>query len=205
MSVVTEFEGLNGLEDYFKFFPNRTARAARLAINTVLNRSGIKMLRADVGNKVNFPDNYLKGDRLAVKQNATEANLVGIVRARQTPTSLARFAAPGTPLGSRGGAGVRVAVKRGQSTFLRNAWLVRLRKGASLTQDNYNIGIAVRLKPGEKLNKTTSHRAWLIPDVVALLYGPSVDQVFRDVAEEDGQKVLGLVSDEFFRQFERLK
>jgi hypothetical protein len=82
---------------------------------------------------------------------------------------------------------------------------VRLRKGASLTQDNYNVGLAVRLKPGERLsNKTAAHKSWLIPDSVALLYGPSVDQIFRDVAGDISEPVAALVADQFFRQFARL-
>ena len=97
-------------------------------------------------------------------------------------------------------------VKNGQSAYLRSAWLVRLRKGASLTEDNYNVGLAVRVKPGDTIaGKHSKHTAWLNPEhTVALLYGPSVDQVFRDVADDNGPKLLNLVANEFFRNFERL-
>lgn len=204
-NIITEFTGLDAAADYFQLMPERTAKAARLAINTVINRSGMRLIQDEMYADVNFPKNYLKGDRLAVTELATENKLVGAIKARKRATSLARFAAPGTPLGSRAGAQVRVMVNAGQGVTLRNAWLVRLRKGASLTEDNYNIGLAVRLHPGEKLNKKTAHHSWLVPDQVALLYGPSVDQVFKDVAEETGPRILDLTSAEFFRQFERLQ
>jgi hypothetical protein len=44
----------------------------------------------------------------------------------------------------------------------------------------------VRLKPGEQavMGKKTTHQSWLVPGRVALLYGPSVDQVFRQVADD---------------------
>jgi len=128
-----------------------------------------------------------------------------VILARKRATSLARFAAPGTPLGLRKGSSVTVQVKRGSRTVLRNAWLVRLRRGASMSEDNFNVGLAVRLKPGESLgNKKSAHKSWLIPNQVALLYGPSVNQVFDDVAESQGPEILNLVATEFFRQFDRL-
>ena len=89
--------------------------------------------------------------------------------------------------------------------MLKNAWLERLNKGASLTEDNYNVGLAVRLKPGERLlNKRATHKSWLVKDKVALLYGPSVDQVFSSVADDVIPEMGELMSTEFFRQFARL-
>lgn len=205
MTIVSEFEGLGDLGDYFKSFPARTRRAARLAINQVVKREGLKAIREEMLDQVNFPKNYLTGDRLGISQYATETNLEAVVKARKRATSLARFASPGTPIGSRRGSGVTVRVSRGGSQYLKSAWLVRLRRGASLTEDNYNVGLAVRVQPGDKiLGKHSAHSSWLVPGHVALLYGPSVEQVFRDVAETEGPQILKLVGDEFFRQFDRL-
>lgn len=204
--VVSEFEGLDEAESYFRAMPKRSARAARLAINQTITRSGMKTVQDEMYDQIAFPKGYLKdGDRLRVARYATEANLLGVIAGRKRATSLARFAAPGTPLGSKARAGVQVTVRRGQSIMLRNAWLVRLNKGASLTEDNFNVGLAVRVGDGESVTgKFSKHQSWLIPGSVALLYGPSVDQVFADVAEEKGPEVLNQVADEFFRQFERM-
>lgn len=204
--IVSDFEGLDGLQDYFRAMPKRSARAARLAINTTISRKGMALIQDEMYDEVNFPKNYLKGDRLYVSRYATETSLQGVILGRKRATSLARFAAPGTPIGIQGGSGVRVMVKRGSSVALRNAWLVRLRRGASLTEDQFNVGLAIRLRPGETAvtGKTTTHSSWLVPGEVALLYGPSVNQVFAGVAEETGPEILKLVADEFFRQFDRL-
>jgi hypothetical protein len=43
----------------------------------------------------------------------------------------------------------------------------------------------------------------LAPNVF-LLYAPSVDQVFRSVAETETPAVLDMMGNEFFRQFARL-
>lgn len=208
MTVITELEGLTDIESYFKAAPAVTRRAARLSINKVLASTGLKMLRDEMYDQVNFPNGYLNGDRLRVSKRATENNLEGSIIARKRATSLARFVAPGTPIGSTPSkpTTIKVMVKNGKSAYLRSAWLVRLRKGASLTEDNYNVGLAVRVKAGDSIaGKFSKHTAWLNPEhTVALLYGPSVDQVFRDVAEDDGPKLLTMVADEFFRNFTRL-
>lgn len=207
MTISSTFEGMDGLQDYFKVFPDRTKRALRLAINRTITREGMKLITEEMYDQVNFPRNYLKGNRLFVKQYAKESNLEGVILGRKRATSLARFASPGTPIGSRpGGSGVTVAVKRGSGVRMANAWLVRLRAGASLSEDQFNIGLAVRLKPGESLSgKYSTHKSWLIPGVVALLYGPSVNQVFDDVAESQGAEILDIAGTEFFRQFDRIK
>ena len=74
------------------------------------------------------------------------------------------------------------------------AFLVRLK--------NNNIGLAVRLKPGEVLQN--SEKAVRLDNNVYLLYGPSVDQVFRSVADDKTPKILSDVTAEFLRQFARL-
>lgn len=205
IAVESTFEGLDEMQQYLVSFPQRTPRAARLAINTVISRKGMKLIQDEMYDQVAFPKNYLKGDRLFVRQFASEANLTGIILGRKRATSLARFAAPGTPIGSQARAGVRVMVSRGSTAFLRNAWLVRLRRGASLTEDNFNIGLAIRLGSGERVTgKFSKHKSWLVPGQVALLYGPSVNQVFDDVAEDTGPEILNMVSAEFSRQFDRM-
>lgn len=208
MTIITEFEGLGDLELYFRSLPDLSKRAMRLAINTTVGRAGLKYLTEEMYSQVAFPAGYLKGDRLGVTRYATENNLEAVITGRKRATSLARFAAPGTPLGSRRGGGVTVTVRRGKTKTFTTGWLVRLRRGKSLTEDNYNVGLAVRVKQGDSIiGKHSAHQAWLNPQhTVALLYGPSVDQVFAGVIgnHRSAQHVLDMVAKEFIRQFDRL-
>jgi hypothetical protein len=205
MSIYTEIIALQDATEFIGGITQNNAQAAKLAINQILQRGGMSLIQQTMYSQIGFPSNYLSGDRLRVSKFATEKDLEGAILARKRATSLARFAAGGTPVGSRTRLGVRVQVKKGNSTIMKGAWLVRLNKGASLTEDQFNIGLAIRLKPGESVpDKHTTHQSWLIPGVVALLYGPSVDQVFRGVADQVGPKIGELVATEFFRQFARL-
>lgn len=209
MTVTTEFEGIFDAEIYFRTAPDRTKRAMRLAINQVTQRKALPLITRQMYQQIGFPKGYLSGDRLAITRYATENNLEAVITGRKRATSLARFASPGTPIGSRANTGVSVTVKTGSgSTMLKRAWLVRLRKGTSLTEDNFNVGLAVRVNKGDSIiGKHSAHQAWLNPQhTVALLYGPSVDQVFSGVIGEQttSDQVLAALAEEFFRQFTRL-
>lgn len=208
MSVETELIGLENLQEFFRSTPGIFKKAARLAINQVVSRGGMKAITNEMYDQIAFPRGYLKGDRLRISQYAKESNLEAVIIARHRPTSLARFASPGTPLGTIPGvnSSVKVSVKNGSSTRLRNAWLIRLRRGASLTKDQYNVGLVMRVKEGDSIGgKHDMHQAWFNPEhTLALLYGPSVDQVFKDVAGDQSRPILDMLSTEFFRQYERL-
>lgn len=200
--VDVDIAGLDKLVQYFETMPQTSAQAASMAINQIASRGGLKLARESIYDQINFPQGYLEGDRLRVEKFAKPEDLEAVIIGRKRATSLARFA-QGAGLGVKGG--VRVAVHKGNEKLMRRAWLVRLRKGASLTQDNYNVGLALRINPGEQIDsKFSAHQAWLVPGRVALLYGPSVDQIFRDVAEDIAPKVGDMVADEFLRQFERI-
>lgn len=195
MSVSVIAEALSEVADYFEKLPEVATQAAALAINTVSQREALPMIRSEMRDQLNFPEGYLEtGNRLSVVRKATRNTLSATIRGRDRATSLARFRTGGqTPVNTRG-RGVRLQVKRGQTRVLRKAFLVKLRGG--------NIGLAVRLKPGESLANSTG--AVEIFENVYLLYGPSVDQVFRTVADDVGPNVLDSVTTEFFRQFARL-
>lgn len=191
------------IQSYLDAAPQHAARAMRLALNTVAQRSGMALIRNSIRDQIAFERNYLTGNRLDVAKLATDSSLSVTIRARKRATSLARFAS-GQALGPMTN-GIRVRVKKGKSTLIKRGWLVRLKKGASLSEDNYNVGLAVRLGPGEELtHKRTAHSSWLVKDQIALLYGPSVDQIFRSVSEQVGEKLARQVAQEFYRQFERL-
>lgn len=205
MSVSVDIQGLDSARLFFDTFPGLSAKAASLALNTVASKSGMALAADTIMQQIAFPKDYLKGDRLAVSQYSTPGNLVAAIKARKRATSLARFATSG----SINVPGVTVSVKKGQSIYLKRAFLVRLRRGASLDEDNYNVGLAVRIKAGERIvDKNTQHKSFLEGDAqsggLALLYGPSVDQVFREVADRIEPGILDLLAAEFFRQFDRL-
>lgn len=205
MTVSILTAGSKELERYLQTMPELTARAMRLAINGVTKGKGMTAIKRQMLDEIAFPSGYLNADRLKVTKLASDTNLESVITGRKRATSLARFVT-GNPIpNSRRSDGVSVKVQKGRTTYLKNAFLVRLKRGASLTEDNFNIGLAVRLKPGERLaNKNTGHKAWLVPNKVALLYGPSVDQVFAGVIEELMPVIGTDVAAEFHRQFARL-
>lgn len=196
--------GLDDLGTFFRTAPEVAENAARMAINSVAGRSGMTAIRDAMFDEIAFPAGYLNTDRLAVTKRATNKNLEAVITGRKRATSLARFVTGSLGIGVKSN-GITVRVKKGRTEVLRRGFLVRLRRGASVSEDNYNIGLAVRVGPGETvMGKKTTHQSWLIPGKVALLYGPSVDQVFRSVADEVAPRLGDMMEQEFLRQFARL-
>lgn len=204
MQPIIDVAVLDGLKEYFNRFPDISKVAMRIAINDTVKGKGMALIRNSMTDQVNFNKSYLTGDRLGVAKLATNENPEAIIRSRDRATSLARFATSST-VGKKAESGVTVRVKRGKTTFIKKGWLVRLRAGASKSEDNYNIGLAVRLGPGETVaHKNTTHRSWLVKGQVALLYGPSVAQVFNDTRSTVIEPFGNLVEAEFLRQLSRL-
>lgn len=204
MSVIIEYDALEDLSTYIEGFPDAATQAARIALNDVAEGEGLAVYRKAISEQVDFGDGYLTSDRLGVTSKARNNNLAVTITGRQRATSLARFA-KGQSVQSTRRKGVRVRVKPGGGGgFMENAWLVRLRKGSSISRDGFNVGLAIRLQPGERLRNKREVKSVQLDQNVYLLYGPSVDQVFRDVAVTDTPVVLEKVGNEFFRQFFRL-
>ncbi len=188
-------DALLDVQQFFDELPEIASRSAQLAINDVANHEGLAVMKARVIDDVNFPAGYLD-DKLVATKQATLSDLTAVITGRDRPTSLARFAPGQTPANTRG-RGVRIEVKPGQSKLLRNAFLVSLKNG--------NTGLAIRLKPGQSLtNKREIAGTVMLGKGVYLLYGPSVDQVFKWVADAARPEISTMVADEFFRQFARL-
>jgi hypothetical protein len=80
---------------------------------------------------------------------------------------------------------------------------MRLRRGKSIEGDSFNIGLAIRLKPGETIRNKREMVAF--SKGLYLLYGPSVGQVFDDVAIDMEPMLSDRMEDEFVRQFNRLE
>jgi hypothetical protein len=197
-----EVAAIKALNDFMDAAPEITPRAASLAMNTIIPRSGMKRYRDAMKSQVAFPAGYLdETEKFGVTRFATPSSLETHITARQRPTSLARFATGGGP----GTEGVRLTVKKGRTTTLKKAFLVRLKAGTQLTGENYNLGVAVRVPAGQAFrNKKDSSKMVRLSSDVFLLYGPSVDQVFKGVSVTETPQVLNDIETEFYRQFGRL-
>lgn len=200
MSVSVIAEALGDVQRYFEQLPEIAMQAATMAINSTAERKALPDIRAEMREQLSFPSGYLEGSdgsgkkRLSVSRKASKGNPSAAISGRDRATSLARFRMPGQDAKNTRNLGVRVRVKPGYTRTLKKAFLITLRNG--------NMGLAVRLKPGDKL--ANSSAAKLLSNNVYLLYGPSVDQVFRSVATDVTPEVLSDVTSEFLRQFARL-
>lgn len=211
VSVQVETRGLEALIAYFESLPEKADEASIFAVNEGA-RYGQTQGSKGIRDQVAFSARYIgsandgASARLGIIKRARSGDVEAIVRGRERPTSLARFAVGSKVVGRRTpGRPVRVKVAaRGGAVTMPGAWLMRLRQGTRLDDESFNVGLAVRLKPGQTLNKrefaSSKGRNGL-----HVLYGPSVAQVFRDVARDLQGPVSARVENEFIRQFERLK
>lgn len=180
--------------------PERLARAQMMAINTVA-RDGRSMLARDVRDQVKLPAKAVspQGKRLYVAQKATQTHREAIIRATGRPTSLAQYT---TGPKSKNTEGVMVEVKPGHARLMRRAFYMRLPAGATSTDTKYNLGLAVRLRPGEALRRKLTARK--MASGLYLLYGPSVDQIFQSndgsgLAEDRSPFLADRLEAEFLR------
>ena len=141
-------------------------RAAAQALNSTVQKTRA-MVVDRLGREIAFPAGYLDpaGGRLGVQGTASPEVLEVRLRARGRATSLARFAS-GAVVGKRGG--VNVEVKPGKTVRMPRAFVIRLNNG--------NLGLAMRLRPGESMQR--SRAAQQMRNGLWLLYGPSVAQGF---------------------------
>jgi hypothetical protein len=196
LGYVVAVEGLSAMRG-LDSIPKDVTLAAMRAVNKATDRartSSSKLMRE----QVDFPARYLSGQdgRLEITQRATEGNLEAAITGRFRPTSLARFARSGTP----GKNGVRVEVAPGFAKLMRRAFLIRLRAGTADLDTKSNLGLAIRLKPGETIQN--KKKAVQLKNGLVLLYGPSVDQVFRTVASDVAPETADFLEAEFLRLME---
>ena len=190
-------EGVETLRDIKELAP-RVKFAAAQAINKVARDQRAEAARR-ITDQINIPKSYVSpsGGRLVVSQQAQRTSLEARITARGRPTSLARFSK-----GSPGKAGVTVEVKPGQTSYMRRAFLIRLPQGSTLTDSRFNLGLAIRLRPGERLDNKV--RQVKLDKGLYLLYGPSVQQVFLDnsgkgVADDLAKPTADYLEAEFAR------
>lgn len=180
-------EGLDLPEETLGLDNEKIERAAYRAINFTADRARTDSAD-EIRKQVNFPASYLNPSqgRLTVTHKAGPGDLQAMITGRHRATSLARFVTSGTP----GKMGVNVAVHRGQTKEMKNAFLMTLRSGTNI-DTNRNLGLAVRVEKGQTPDR--AYKPVRIADGLFLLYGPSVDQVFRTVREvvsPDAEKTL---------------
>jgi hypothetical protein len=182
-------EGLDELTD-LDSIPDDLKRYARMAVNHATDyarTTGAKLVRE----QVRFPASYLQPDsgRLNVTRRANDDRLEGVITARQRATSLARFAKSGTRK-----SGVSVEVHPGKLVTLKRGFLMNLKSG---TEAGGNIGLAVRVP--DKRPPGNAYRPAKISDDLYLLYGQSVDQVFRRISPDMSDDVSAALASEFHR------
>ena len=188
MSYVFAVEGLSSLED-IENLPEEILKKARQAINAAADRARTQAVR-DIRSELNFPARYLT-DRLSVRERAKGSSLQAVISGRDRPTSLARFSTSQNIAASRKKGYVQVKV--GNSTKrITGGFLIKLR--------NANIGLAIRLKPGETVKGKRLAAKQMAPNLY-LLYGPSVDQAFRTEVDKSAleQDTADFLEKEFIR------
>ncbi|AOR76573.1 hypothetical protein [Novosphingobium resinovorum] len=189
---------LDGIPDTrsIEAIPERIRRNAVRAVNYAAGRSRTRTAK-EMRDQVNFPASYLRGDdsRLALrtaKGFGDEASITGRFR----PTSLARFATRGRPSKP----GVTFEVTPGKATRSKRMFLIRLPAGRSGVDTKSNMGVAIRLKPGETIDNKKVTLQQMGKTGLYLLFGPSVNQVFRSVAGSD----IPNIETDLQREFSRL-
>jgi hypothetical protein len=205
--------GIQNALQFVRALPDAIDKAKLPAVNTTTRFAYAESSRG-IREQVSFARTYLgsptSGNRLKVTKWATPRSAEAVIEGRKRATSLARFATDRS-LGRRRN-GVSVQVAPGRRKQIPGAFLIKLRSGASLNEDQYNIGLAFRLRPGNVVrNKrrmvqySTRVRSGRkkADTSIYLLYGPSVDQVFRDVAVRVEPRVSDKLESEFLRQLSR--
>ncbi len=196
-------------------FLDETARnvivAAKRAVNDA-TRYALRQSSREIRRQVNFPAHYLSGTggRLSITKFATDNELEGRVGGERRATSLSRFVRGRVSTGGGSRApGVTVEVKPGSAVRLRRAFLIKLRKGSGKTDTQFNMGVAIRTKEGQR--PTSAYKPKPIGKNLWLLYGPSVDSAFLNLGARGGvarqltPDILKYMEQEFTRQMEVLK
>ncbi len=179
-------EGIPEIEDLDQI-PAKIARYASMAINrtaTSYRTRGARLMREQIA----FPASYLfpSQGNLTVSKKAQPASLEAEISGRFRPTALSRFV-KGPKVHGR--AAPMVEVNPGNRQKLHRAFLMNLANG--------NIGLAVRLAPNERIEN--KRRMVQVSAGLYLLYGPSVDQVFRSVSEDMAPEAANFLHKEFLR------
>lgn len=194
---VLAIEGLEELAEGMGATERQIESWLSKAVNRTTTRYRTQASKA-MREQVAFGARYLisgQGGRLTIPRKATPNSPEAVIRGRFEPTSLATFVKGTRRHGRRA---PTLEVGTGQRTKIGPSFLMNLASG--------NMGLAMRLKPGETIqNKRTKARRFSSKDPnLYLLYGPSVDQVFRSVREDISPDAADFLEREFLRLSEAL-
>ena len=171
--------------------PAQVRKAAMRAVNKATTKGRTASGRA-IRDRVNLSAGYLTGaeGRLTMSKAASQANLEREITGRRRPTSLARYVVGGS---KKNGARVKV-LKAGGAKYIKRGFVMKLRSGAS---ESDNRGLAIRTDGGAPAG---SFKAKKINDNLWLVYGLSVDTLFRRVIDEVSPGIADDMEAEFWRQ-----
>lgn len=164
--------GLNNLHDFEMNAKDIEFKAVQM-LNTISRDTRVD-IADEIMKQVNFDRQYLNpsAGRLFVSKKAKRGDLETIITARGRPTSLARFIVGPAP--GPGQKGVTLRVGHGVTT-IKSAFMIKLRAGTDAIDTRFNKGLAIRLRPGEKLEN--KHNVVQLKSNLYILYGPSVSQL----------------------------
>lgn len=170
--------------------PAQVSKAAMRAVNRATTKGRTASGKA-IRRYARLPAGYLTGaeGRLALSKPASQSSLERDITGRRRPTSLARYVTGGSKA-----RGVRVTVKPGSAKYIKRGFVMKLRSGAS---ESNNLGLAIRTDGGAPAG---SFKAKKINDNLWLVYGLSVDTLFRRVIDEVSPGIADDMEAEFWRQ-----
>lgn len=203
MTVDVTLQGLKKVRQYVAGLPDVVDEAASFAVNEAA-RFGQAESSRRIREQVAFSAKYIgsaddPNSRLRVAKRAKKNDLTAVIAGRVRPTSLAQFVQGEFKRGRP----VRVRVSPGSSKRIRNAFPIKLRRGTGVYDPgNANQGLAIRLKEGEVIQN--KKQMVQLDGNLYLLYGPSVDQVFRDVRYDVQAPIGDVLESSFLRNFGRL-
>lgn len=179
-------QGIENLGSIAELAPKARLAAMR-AVNKAVDRTRTQSSRM-IRDRKAFPASYLQEPgRLGSQKAKSPASPTAYIIARQRGTSLNRFA-------RRSGKYLAVRINVGsQAKTLKRAFVMNLRSG--------NVGVAMRLRPGENPGNRLKKDVWTNSrgQRIWFMYGPSVDQVFRQVAEDVSPFAADVMQAEFQR------
>lgn len=186
--------GLSEAKAEFSDLPVKLKAALIKTINNVV--PDVRSIAIErITEQVALSKSYVQG-RLFVSQRANNTDPTAVISGRVRSTQLRRY--KGTQLyvsaklpGKKRLAGTSVQVKTGRgASVLKHTWLIKLKHGETDARAGLTMGIAERT--GKDRND------------FKILYGPSVDQVWRDVKDEITPDVEKLLEAEWLRQMRDL-
>lgn len=180
-------EGLDAIKD-IESLDDSIKMAAVRAINRTADRTRTAASREMLA-QINWPASYLNSPgRFQVIDRAKRNHLEATIRGRRTPTSLARFVKS-----SGRGKQTIVEVTPGHAKRIGGG---NIKSSFLLGLNNANTGLAVRTTGGPP---TGAYKPRRITENLWLIYGPSVDQVFRSVREDVAPEAEEFLEGEFLR------